>query len=263
MLAPPGASVDRAREQLQAVRDMDGQAVAICAADDAETSALADAVLPRPGHMRSVSPLVTPSRWSWWRCTSPSVGDGMLGFDDDPAARSTSGRSSAAPIRSRRWAPREARVPPACDLAINGGTLVLPGGAVVANLGIRHGQVTSIASEPLEGDDTLDATGRIVLPGGIDPHVHFRMSQGSMVTSDDYATGSRSAACGGMTTYIDFAVQPSGGSALAAAQERLAEAQHDSTIDFAFHAALTTATDATLADIEPIVALGVRSSSSS
>jgi dihydropyrimidinase len=79
-----------------------------------------------------------------------------------------------------------------------------------------------------------------------------------MVTSDDYVTGSRSAACGGVTTYIDFAVQPSGGSALDAVRERLAEAELNSAIDFAFHAALTTATDSTLAEIEPIVALGVR-----
>jgi len=147
----------------------------------------------------------------------------------------------------------------AFDLVINGGTLVLPAGALVANLGIRNERVVSIASDSLDGDETLDATGHVILPGGIDPHVHFRMYQGSMVTSDDYASGSRSAACGGVTTYIDFAVQPSGGSALEAVRERLAEAERNSTIDFAFHAALTTATDATLAEIEPIVALGVRS----
>ena len=148
---------------------------------------------------------------------------------------------------------------PEFDVAINHGTVVLPGGPVQANLGIRRERIASIASEPVEARETLDAQGKIVLPGGIDPHVHFRMYQGPMVTSDDYATGSRSAACGGVTTYIDFAVQPSGGSALEAVQDRLSEAQRDSSIDFAFHAALTTATDATLADIEPIVALGVRS----
>jgi len=145
------------------------------------------------------------------------------------------------------------------DLAINGGTVVLPSGAIQAHLGIRDGRISSISSQALSGHDTIDATNKVVLAGGIDPHVHFRMYQKSVVTSDDYASGSRSAACGGVTTYIDFAVQPSGGSALAAVQERLSEAQRDSTIDYAFHAALTTATDATLADIEPIVALGVRS----
>jgi dihydropyrimidinase len=150
-------------------------------------------------------------------------------------------------------------MPDGFDLAINGGTVVLPAGPVAANLGVRDGRIAAIASEPLDATETLDATGRIVLPGAIDPHVHFRMYQGQMVTSDDYATGSRSAACGGVTTYVDFAVQPSGGSAVAAVRERLAEAQRDSTIDFAFHAALTTATDATLAEIEQVVALGVRS----
>ncbi len=74
-------------------------------------------------------------------------------------------------------------MPSAFDVAINGGTLVLPAGAIVANLGIREGRLASIASEPLEGDETIVATGRVVLPGGIDPHVHFRMYQASMVTA--------------------------------------------------------------------------------
>jgi dihydropyrimidinase len=150
-------------------------------------------------------------------------------------------------------------MPDTFDLAINNGTLVLAGGPVPGNLGVRRGRIAAIANEPLEATETLDASGQIVLPGAIDPHVHFRMSQGQMVTSDDYVTGSRSAACGGVTTYVDFAVQPSGGSALDAVRERLAEAERDSTIDYAFHAALTTASDATLAEIEQIVALGVRS----
>jgi dihydropyrimidinase len=145
------------------------------------------------------------------------------------------------------------------DLAINGGTVVLPNGPLQAHIGVKNGVIAAIASHELEARETVDATGRVVLPGGIDPHVHFRMYQKSVVTSDDYVTGSRSAACGGVTTYIDFAVQPTGGSALDAVRERLAEASQGSTIDYALHAALTGATDATLADIEPIVALGVRS----
>jgi dihydropyrimidinase len=145
------------------------------------------------------------------------------------------------------------------DLAINGGTVVLPNGPLEAHVGIRDGRIGAISSAPLAATAVLDARDLIVLPGGIDPHVHFRMYQKSVVTSDDYVTGSRSAACGGVTTYIDFAVQPTGGSALQAVQERLAEAQQGSTIDYALHAALTTANDATLSEIAAIVALGVRS----
>src|SRR5262249_10235914 len=128
------------------------------------------------------------------------------------------------------------------DLAINGGTVVLPSGAIQAHLGIRDGRISSISSHALSGHDTLDATNKVVLAGGIDPHVHFRMYQKSVVTSDDYATGSRSAACGGGTTYIDFAVQPSGGSALAAVQEGLGGGRGDSANDHALHTPPATAT---------------------
>lgn len=145
------------------------------------------------------------------------------------------------------------------DLAVNGGTLVSPAGLAVASIGVRDGKIAALAAEPLEAAETIDATGKLVLPGGVDPHVHFRMYQREVVTSDDYATGSASAACGGITTYIDFAVQPRGASAVAAFRERLAEASACSAIDFAFHSALTTASDTTLSEISELAELGVRS----
>ena len=145
------------------------------------------------------------------------------------------------------------------DLAINGATVVTPGGRTTVNVGVLDGKIVALTVEPLEAAETVDATGKLVLPGAVDPHVHFRMFQREMVTSDDYATGSISAACGGVTTYIDFAVQPAGGSAVAAFRERLAEAEASSAIDFTFHAALTTATDRTLSEISELAALGVTS----
>ncbi len=145
------------------------------------------------------------------------------------------------------------------DLALNGGVVVTLGGRVDASIGVRDGRIAVLAEEPLEAAQALDVSGMLVLPGAIDPHVHFRMYQREMVTSDDYATGSISAACGGVTTYIDFAVQPAGGSAVAAFRERLDEAQSCSAVDFTFHAALTTATDATLSEISELADLGVRS----
>jgi dihydropyrimidinase len=145
------------------------------------------------------------------------------------------------------------------DLTIDGGTVVTPAGALRASIGITGGRIRALSAEPLAASDSIDANGKIVLPGGIDPHVHFRMYQREVVTSDDYASGSISAACGGITTYIDFAVQPSGRSAVAAFRERLDEARAQSAIDFAFHSALTTPSDTTLAEIAELVALGVRS----
>src|SRR4051812_9903643 len=85
------------------------------------------------------------------------------------------------------------------------------------------------------------------------------MPQITAVTSDDYKSGPISAACGGVTTIIDFAMQQKGGSALAIFQERLEEARANSAIDFAFHSGLTSATDATLAEIAPLAELGVKS----
>jgi glucosamine--fructose-6-phosphate aminotransferase (isomerizing) len=85
VLAPAGASLDRAREQLQAVRDMQGQGIAICAADDAETSDLADAVLPvQLPDDELLSPLVTPLPLELVALAfAQRLGRTMLGFDDD------------------------------------------------------------------------------------------------------------------------------------------------------------------------------------
>jgi glucosamine--fructose-6-phosphate aminotransferase (isomerizing) len=85
VLAPAGVSLDRAREQLQAVRDMQGQGIAICAADDTETAALADAVLPvQLPDDELLSPLVTPVPLELVALAfAQRLGRTMLGFDDD------------------------------------------------------------------------------------------------------------------------------------------------------------------------------------
>jgi len=84
VIAPPGKGVDRAREQLQAVRDMDGYGVAVCDSSDEETAALADAVLPVRGGDELLSPLVTavPLELLALRFAQ-RLGRTMLGFDDD------------------------------------------------------------------------------------------------------------------------------------------------------------------------------------
>jgi glucosamine--fructose-6-phosphate aminotransferase (isomerizing) len=85
VLAPPGASVDRAREQLLAVRDMKGTAVVVCSADDSETAALADVVLPVVGEVdEELSPLVYMAAGELIALHFASENDKvMLGFDDE------------------------------------------------------------------------------------------------------------------------------------------------------------------------------------
>jgi dihydropyrimidinase len=145
------------------------------------------------------------------------------------------------------------------ELAVNNGLVVSGSRRFLGSIGVRQGRIAVLSDEPLDATTVVDAAGMVVSPGAIDPHVHFRMYQREQLTSDDYASGSISAACGGVTTYIDFAMQPAGKSALAAFRERLAEAQANSAIDFAFHAGLTTASDETLAEISALAALGVKS----
>ncbi|PYV13676.1 MAG: dihydropyrimidinase, partial [Acidobacteria bacterium] len=62
----------------------------------------------------------------------------------------------------------------------------------------------------VEADTILDASGLLVLPGGVDAHTHIDMPFGGTVTSDDFETGPRAAAFGGTTTLIDFAIQARG-----------------------------------------------------
>jgi glucosamine 6-phosphate synthetase-like amidotransferase/phosphosugar isomerase protein len=85
VVAPRGASVDRAREQLQAIRDVGGQAVAICDPADTQTSSLAEAVLPiQPPKDELLSPLVTPIPLELVALRfAQRLGRTMLGFDDD------------------------------------------------------------------------------------------------------------------------------------------------------------------------------------
>jgi dihydropyrimidinase len=141
------------------------------------------------------------------------------------------------------------------DLVIAGGTLVTPGGTSQADVGVRGGQIAALGRD-LRGARSLDASGLLVLPGAVDPHVHLAMDAGVTRTSDDWASGTVAAACGGTTTVIDF-IEPDLdaplGPALAA---RRAEAEAGAVIDFSLHMTLRSAAPSVLAEVPAIVAAG-------
>jgi dihydroorotase len=90
------------------------------------------------------------------------------------------------------------------DLVVRGGTLVSADGRARADLGIRAGRVVAVADElpPTSAPEHVDATGLLVLPGLVDAHVHFR--DPGMTYKEDFGSGSRAAAVGGVTTVFDM-----------------------------------------------------------
>lgn len=141
---------------------------------------------------------------------------------------------------------------------IAGGTLVTPAETFQADVGVRDGRIAAIG-RGLSGRERLDAGGLWVLPGAVDPHVHLAMDAGVTRTSDDWATGTLAAACGGTTTVIDF-IEPDLDAPLAPAlAARRAEAEAGAVIDFSLHMTLRSAAPAVLAEVPEIIAAGCSS----
>lgn len=141
------------------------------------------------------------------------------------------------------------------DLVIRGGTLVTAADAYPGDLGITDGKIAALGLG-LRGRRELDAAGMLVIPGGVDPHVHLAMPAGGIRTSDDWESGTRAAACGGTTTVIDF-VEPEAGQSLAdALAQRRAKAEASAGVDFGLHMTLRWADDATLDAVSGMVAAG-------
>jgi dihydropyrimidinase len=149
------------------------------------------------------------------------------------------------------------------DLALNGGTVVNADGRCQANVGIRAGRIAALTSEPLAAKRVIDATGQLVLPGAIDSHVHFQLKQGqgasATVTEDNYVTGPISAARGGVTTFIDFAIHPRAVPPLDYLTERMEMAAEGSCIDYAFHAGIVDPRPEIIEQFPAIMDLGIPS----
>ena len=91
----------------------------------------------------------------------------------------------------------------------------------------------------MEADEVIDASGKYLFPGGLDPHTHLDMPFGGTVSADDFETGTLAAAHGGTTTLIDFAIQTKGHSTLEALDTWHAKAEGKTAIDYGFHMIVT------------------------
>lgn len=134
------------------------------------------------------------------------------------------------------------------DLLIDGETVAMIGKDLSTVIG-AVGQV----------DKTIDATGKLVIPGGIDPHTHMDLPFGGTSSSDDFETGTRAAAFGGTTSIIDFAVQYKGQALDEALDVWFEKAQGKATTDYGFHLICTDLPDERLPELKRMIDQGVSS----
>jgi dihydropyrimidinase len=156
---------------------------------------------------------------------------------------------------------REKEVQVVSKMIVSGGRLVLPSGVRKTDLLIEDEKIAAVGDSRHFGhaDHMIDASGRIVLPGLVDVHVHFLDRFMGSVSLQDYFSGTKSAAFGGVTTIIDFAHQEKGQSLAQAIQLKREEADGHVTIDYGLHAGITDPTPETLSEMRSVIRSGIPS----
>jgi dihydropyrimidinase len=144
-------------------------------------------------------------------------------------------------------------------LLIRGGSVVTADGERTADVLVRDGKIAEVRPGIDPSEDAIDATGLLVLPGVVDPHTHLLLDTGTARTADDFESGSRSAAAGGVTTFLDFAPQQPGQRFGQALQSRLDLIAGRSHIDYAIHLNIAHLPEGWERDLAALVDAGVTS----
>ena len=122
------------------------------------------------------------------------------------------------------------------DLVIRNGTVATAADTTSCDVGIKNGVITTLGENLAAGEQEIDASGRLVLPGGIDSHCHIEQrSSAGIVCADDFYSATVAAAFGGTTTVIPFAAQHRGQSLRQVVEEYREAARPKAVIDYAFH----------------------------
>jgi dihydropyrimidinase len=147
------------------------------------------------------------------------------------------------------------------SVLIKGGRVVTAADDYVADVFIEDERVTLIG-ESLDNaaDRVIDASGKYLLPGGVDPHTHLDMPFGGTTTIDDVESGQTAAAFGGTTTHVDFIIQPQGATFAQAVDEWRSKADGKQVIDMGYHMAVTDLKDGgTLEELATLPDQGITS----
>src|SRR5947199_821414 len=135
----------------------------------------------------------------------------------------------------------------AFDTIIRGGTVATAADTFACDVGITDGRIAALGADLGDAVEIVDATGKLVLPGGIDSHVHLAQPSGpGIVMADDFESGTRAAAFGGNTMVLPFAMQQKGESLREVVKQYHAKADGNCYVDVSFHLIIADATDRVL-----------------
>jgi dihydropyrimidinase len=145
------------------------------------------------------------------------------------------------------------------DTVIRNGTVVTATDTYLSDVAIRDGRIDAIGKNLAidNAGKVIDATGRLVIPGGIDVHTHLDMPFGGTTSADDFESGTIAAAFGGTTTLIDFAIQYKGQTLHHAFDTWMKKAGGKAVTDYAFHCIITDLAGAQLQEMKTLVHEGV------
>lgn len=143
------------------------------------------------------------------------------------------------------------------DLIIKNGTVVTDSETFKADIGISNGKIKIIGQDLNGADQIIDATGQYVMPGGLDVHVHLQLPFCGTVSADDFVTGTKAAAAGGITTIVDFAIQSKENTLTDAVKSRKQEADGKVCVDYSLHGGITDWNDRTKSELKSLVEEGI------
>ncbi|SDR58869.1 dihydropyrimidinase [Rhizobiales bacterium GAS113] len=133
------------------------------------------------------------------------------------------------------------------DLILRRGTVATASDTFTCDVGIKNGRIAALGHELGGAADVIDAAGKLILPGGIDGHVHLAQPSGDgIVMADDFESGTRAAAFGGNTTVLPFCLQQRGQSLREALRDYHAKAEGNCYVDVSFHLIVADPTEQVL-----------------
>ena len=147
------------------------------------------------------------------------------------------------------------------SILIKNGTVITAAGQQEADVLVVGEKVEGVLARgaAIQADEVIDATGKYIVPGGIDVHTHMELPFGGTFASDDFETGTRAAAWGGTTSIIDFAVQTKGQNLMDGYEAWRAKADGNCAIDYGFHLIVGDVTDQSLKEMDIAMGEGVTS----